>query len=1078
MEKWLDGCAKAAGKLASESSTLELLVNTFLSSFTWPQNLSEAIIDHDYSLAATRRFSEIAKDCWSANVGEFRKLESLMVDPIRAFLQNNLRSFKESRRVLEQSQRLFDQLQMRYSAQAKSKEPSSLREDAFQLHEARKTYLKASLDFSVMAPQFRIALDKMLTKVFADESQVVRSSKKESAMALMKWVGELDRIRNWSKELEQGERAFIRELLSARSQIEEAAEIAARPSRELEDYAVTSGLRGPSNSLAVSKVNPTTGGRQGWLNMKTITGKPARTVWIRRWFYVRNGVFGWLVQGSRSGGVEESDRIGVLLCGLRPATSEERRFCFELKTKDITIVLQADSQTDLTEWMAAFDLVKQKALEDPGSISHTTTGVSTSRNLDLAFDISPPSAPEFAASAADAGLSSEDSHDRTTSMSLNLPLAPTHRTSFDVSASARSSNFDGESSKVNSPQIGSQNGTAHISAASPPAGGIASLISASHMTLPMAPGAIPQRPVIEASRGINGPTTRAILHGVLRSLPTSTLAPSTLVNPPNPTNLSSTAVMVNGEKSVSSRQVELIGGTPSGIMANSWGSLNWSFDNKLEHGGPLEHMPSGTTPPTSVRDLSQEAGESISTGLSERHREDRSHRKTVSLDGDVGDLQRTILVTQEFPNYYPSLLKYHDAQFRLLFPNVKREHKLVLLFRATWNPNDQQEFPGRVYVTPHDVCFYSNYLGLVLTTRLSLTGILEVTAASGRECDFLFLHLRPSEKIDQTRVTIKTFLEPLKLLQRRLNFLVENANSLEPQSLEVVIKTMIKIEHPEDEGEKSPSLESFDEAMELNDKAPRPASRVGFKDLRTQLQVDQDLLGVRARETEKEGVKFRLPNRPINYFPVGMAEPVAEREFQVSTKALFHILFGDRSAIWQLLYHGRGAQVVQQGPWRQLEQGKMHRAFTYSLSNTNISGQTKNLQFSDSQIVDVLSDHLCYVVTDRRTYVHLPYHELFDLVSKIVITHVAKSRCKIAVYTKVEWSEKPIFLKALVERRALYELQVDIFDLLDLVTEQVRRLTPHGRTKKAVQILGLVGKETQTIEIKSGSSQLSVSPST
>lgn len=84
--------------------------------------------------------------------------------------------------------------------------------------------------------------------------------------------------------------------------------------------------------------------KQGWLFLRTMTGRPARTVWSRRWFFVKSGIFGWLIQGTRSGGVEESDRTGVLLCSVRPAFQEERRFCLEVKTKDQSIILQAETQ--------------------------------------------------------------------------------------------------------------------------------------------------------------------------------------------------------------------------------------------------------------------------------------------------------------------------------------------------------------------------------------------------------------------------------------------------------------------------------------------------------------------------------------------------------------------------------------------------------------------------------------------------------------------------------------------------------------------------------------------------------------
>jgi hypothetical protein len=65
----------------------------------------------------------------------------------------------------------------------------------------------------------------------------------------------------------------------------------------------------------------------------------------------------------------------------------------------------------------------------------------------------------------------------------------------------------------------------------------------------------------------------------------------------------------------------------------------------------------------------------------------------------------------------------------------------------------------------------------------------------------------------------------------------------------------------------------------------------------------------------------------------------------------------------------------------------------------------------DYQIIDVLNDHLCYVITDRRTPWSLPSSRNFSLVSKIVITHVAKSQCKLAIYTKVDWRDPPLLGK-------------------------------------------------------------------
>ncbi len=57
----------------------------------------------------------------------------------------------------------------------------------------------------------------------------------------------------------------------------------------------------------------------------------------------------------------------------------------------------------------------------------------------------------------------------------------------------------------------------------------------------------------------------------------------------------------------------------------------------------------------------------------------------------------------------------------------------------------------------------------------------------------------------------------------------------------------------------------------------------------------------------------------------------------------------------------------------------------------------------DYQVIDVKEEHLLYVVSDRKVPWHLPHQKDAVLVSKVVITHVAKSRCKLGVYVKVDW---------------------------------------------------------------------------
>lgn len=60
--------------------------------------------------------------------------------------------------------------------------------------------------------------------------------------------------------------------------------------------------------------------------------------------------------------------------------------------------------------------------------------------------------------------------------------------------------------------------------------------------------------------------------------------------------------------------------------------------------------------------------------------------------------------------------------------------------------------------------------------------------------------------------------------------------------------------------------------------------------------------------TVKEITRFKLPAVPVFYEPEGMDKKALERGFDVSPKALFHVMFGDRSTLFQTLYFERRAR--------------------------------------------------------------------------------------------------------------------------------------------------------------------------
>ena len=1083
MEKWVEGCTKSATKLSLEIAPLDGAVNSFIASAALPVSLSEAVLDGDYTLLAAKRYGEIARDFWSATTSYLKKLEASLAEPFRNFSHTELRTFKDSRRQLEQTQKSYDNIQARFSAQVKSKEPSALREDAFQLHEARKAYLKASLDYACAVPLIKHALDKLLVTTFTSQSFSLRDIRESSATLYEKHFIDLERIRSWLRNVSDGERLYRREFLSARRQIEEFAETASRPSRELEDYSANWSARNPGSVRAPALVSSSQPGsnrieKQGWLNLKTNSGKPIRTVWSRKWFYIKRGIFGWLMLGSKSFAVEESDRIGVLLCGVRVAVSEERRFCFEVKTRNGAIILQAESHQDLLDWMATFEGAKQNALKGPVNVEHKATA---SQTTDLAFSISPPSVPEFAASAIDAGLNPEEGHEKAQSFlvpSSADQVGLMHRGSFDVSAGRRSTGLDVDTSREQSSRVSqrpeshrksgvasSATGQSSASLATHSSGGVASLISASNMALSHGTMAITQSSAGEAAgRTLNSlPQNRGRLAW---NTPPSTLAPNTLANPPNATNLSWAASAVNGERGRSLGWTKGETHIPNVVVANLWGTSNWGRIHWLERpegftSSTENNMPS-TAQQASPRVREREKSRAMEGEQTGQAGTTSAHGRLKDSTSETVALRRTTSSPENPVSIYPALLKHQDSQFRLLFPEIPDEERLLLVFRAFWSLNEQYELPGRVYVTSRSMFFYCHHFGMVLITGLSLDRLSSVSTIPGRDFDFLSLQLKDNYNGETRRITIKVFLEPVKVLRRRLNLLVQNAKSAESSQIEYLLKDLLEAEIPADDGERSPSIDSHLRTSTLQSlKASGLFPDV--PDLRPHVLVDQDPDGPGKMLGRKESIRFKLPNKPVVYSPKGWSTPVVESDIQISPKALFHLMFGDRSAVWQMLYRERQAQHIRQGPWIRENESHLHRAFEYSVCRKELFQPKRTFHIRDTQNVDVLSDHLCYVVTYRKTPWHLPQLRHFDMVTKCVISYEKRSRCKLAVYAKIEWSSRPL-AAALIERQALQDIKSDASDIMDIVSAQVHRLGLGTNTKRAIEVFGDIGQQEQTIE--------------
>ncbi|KAK9387301.1 hypothetical protein V1515DRAFT_68034 [Lipomyces mesembrius] len=989
VERWIDLYVKAGHRLSNDADSIQETINMLLGR-SFPTFITENIIDHDYTLTAMKSYSEGLRIFWSNFIKCVKGMEKNVIEQLEILHRKEIRQYKDIKRIFDSVQSRFDTVVSRYGSQSKTKEPSALREDAFQLYEARRQYVKTSFDLCLVTVSLKHALDRTIIQAFSDQWLMFGHDINETSNSPYSGIAnDLRRIRKWSDQMKAPMKILFKELSMTRRDLEGLVLYEISPPRELSEYSAWTvsnpavvmdktgspsmpGSSTMSNERAsVIDTQAVDSEKHGWLFLRTYVGKPTRQVWVRRWVFVKDGIFGWLVQSPNRTYVEESDKIGVLLCNVKPSTAEDRRFCFEITTKDTTIMFQAESQRDLASWLGIFEIAKRKALES-----------SNVADTDLAFALIPP-LPEFA-STVQTSADTELSHERHESLPVHA------RTSLDLNRAA-------------------------TKRANAPAPTLQALITAGQS---IAGQHAPQNFISGADR---------LFDEIVP--PLTSLAPTTLANNPLATSMTKTAIVAHA----TIPPVHF----PNGLTANIWGSVNW---------GARQDLDDDSSKPN---DKKAELKTVVSPLVVVEPPQEEGSMSPIVL--------QQLYDNRTYPTFYPYELKVQDAQLRSIFSDISLDENVVMVFRGVWNAKTSHDFSGRAYVTQKRVYLYANNADMIFIHRRSLGDIVSVRGESNQNFDSFYIDLK-----DDDEMSSKTYLDSGRLIQYRLQLLIDNFNSRTPLELEALLQKL-----------REAKVSAHGSLSDGWDDAPTPLAEddnagpfaVATRD--RPIALDRGLLSPATQLPERNvKSKLKLPDQPVKYdLSKTMDRQVYSQEFDISAKALFHLLFGDKSVIFQSLYYGSGAVNVHQSPWIRLSGRNMEREFSFETASTVVRGWSRKQTIRCFQKIERMEDYLLYVVADTHTPWNLPSADLYSQINRYVISYTSKSSCKLTIWSSTEWTISSSLVKAFVQGPALDDLAGDAETLGMLINSDVRKLGVQGRTSKSIQLYGQVGKSTAPLEM-------------
>lgn len=359
IEKWVEAVHQSILKIPRYVKDLEVYLNSFVEHLS-PSFLADGLINQEYTVQALLTSVNGLKDIYKQSIANVT-MSPLLTYDLRTIVSKRIADYREVRKRFVASQEKYDVYLNTYAAHPKVMDPSQVYEDAQHLYQVRKEYVHNSLDLIVELTAVSSVLDKLVIKLINRMWKKKYSKGKDLLVPSDIASDVLEKVHqytSWNVAYTNAFEKLSHDLLAARVQVEESTAHQLKPSGNINDYKPSS-----ISKTVLEETSETECVKHGYLFMKTWIEKSNKPIWVRRWVFVKNGVFGLLVLSPSKTFVQETDKIGVLLTNVRYAPNEERRFCFEIKTMDLTLVFQAETLHELKSWLKVFQNEQQRVID-------------------------------------------------------------------------------------------------------------------------------------------------------------------------------------------------------------------------------------------------------------------------------------------------------------------------------------------------------------------------------------------------------------------------------------------------------------------------------------------------------------------------------------------------------------------------------------------------------------------------------------------------------------------------------------------------------------------------------------------
>ncbi|KAG0268543.1 SNF1-interacting protein [Actinomortierella ambigua] len=167
LESWLVALQQSIKKVTEEWTKLNEVV-AILNKRTEVPLLSQGMLSAQYTLPAMKLASGAFRTMLALKHQYIVEVNERIVKPLEDFVKNDLKEFKEAKKAFDKALEKYESALAKYNGQSRQKEPSALREEAFQLYDVRKAYIQSAMSCAMLCIKFQDSLDQLILGVFLD----------------------------------------------------------------------------------------------------------------------------------------------------------------------------------------------------------------------------------------------------------------------------------------------------------------------------------------------------------------------------------------------------------------------------------------------------------------------------------------------------------------------------------------------------------------------------------------------------------------------------------------------------------------------------------------------------------------------------------------------------------------------------------------------------------------------------------------------------------------------------------------------------------------------------------------------